>query len=144
MTFSFIEQMQGVRDLTAVLACDFGVPTIRTLVIRKRVKMPGQTQIVTSFVEITPTPAIDFVGPRLAGAFQAANITLEMDDFQVSGVSCVYARNDLVDTGLSYFVDGVLSPDGTQILSGIECDFISITQDTLCWKLVLRRKPDHR
>jgi hypothetical protein len=142
MSGSFIAQMVGLRDMTAKLSASFGVPVVRSLVLRRRINRSGV--IVTSFVEISPQPVIDLVGPRLASAFQNSSIVLEIDDYQISGISRSYSRSEIVDTGITYFVDGVLSEDKTTLLSGIECDFISILEETLCWRLVLRRKPDQR
>lgn len=143
MNADLMAQMVDLRDLAAELA--EGVPTIRSLIVRKRVKEPGYTLLKTTFLEISPKPHIVTVSPRLAGAYQNSSLVLEIDDFQVNGISTRYGYNDLVGTGISYFVDGVLNDEKTVLVSGIECDFIDITHSKgLCWDMILRRKPDER
>jgi len=137
-----MQQMVGLRDSVAPLAGVWGIPTVRSLILRKRFASDTEG-LVTEFVEITPRVHIDTVSPRLANAFQSS-IQIEIDDFQVSGISRSYSRSDLVGTSIAYFVDGVLTDDGSAIASGIECDFIAITESSLTWDLILRRKADDR
>jgi hypothetical protein len=134
--------MVALRDSMPPLSQDFGVHTARNLILQHRVRPIGSSVFVTQFT--TVAAQIETVSPRLSAAFQNSNIVLEVDDFQLRGISRFLTRDQLVDTGITYFVDGVLNADRSVVISGIECDFISITEETLTWTLILRRKGDHR
>ena len=141
MNADFINQMIALRDLAAPLAT--GVPTIRSLILQRRERPAGQIMMQTVFVVLHPKPHIATLSPKLAAAFQSSGLTLEIDDFQVRGISRAYGYEELVGTGITYWVDGVLNEEGTAIVEGIACDFVTITHGkTLCWDMILRRKPD--
>lgn len=99
---------------------------------------------MTTFIEITPKPIIEKMTPRLGSAFQSVGLVIESDDYQAEGVSRIYTHDELVDTSISYFVDGVLNEAKTVLVGGVECDFVGLLESTLTWSLALRRKPDDR
>ncbi len=134
--------MVGLRDLTAPLAV--GLPNITPLILRKRILVPGDTYPTTAHIVIEPQPYVSIATPKLASAYQALGITIEVDDIEVRGVSQRHPRTDLVGTGISYWLDATLSSDGKSLIGGYECDFVGIVDNTLTWDMVLRRKPDDR
>lgn len=142
MNSDLIAQMIRLRDLAAPLA--LGVPTMRSLVVCKRRLEPGTQRIAAAYLAIAPSPHIQQATPRTANAYRSMGIDIEMTDYEVSGLSRAYTREQLVGTDISYYVDGVLDEPGTTLISGQACDFVGLTFSTLCWNLVLRRRPDQR
>lgn len=143
------DQMVKLRDRHAQVASDFGHPNARSLVIRRQVLPPGSLMPVATYIQIAPNPIITTVAPRTAAQFNGVSgVTIEIDDFQVSGVSQQYAAVTVLGrdgTGYSYFVDAELNVAGDGLVRGLECDFVSFTrQSTLTYDFVLRRRPDGR
>ncbi|MBD1995298.1 hypothetical protein H6G00_01465 [Leptolyngbya sp. FACHB-541] len=145
MNPNLIEQMIDLRDLAAPLAEIFGVPTVRGLVIQHRYSSDISPIPVETLYEIEPHPVIVTANASLGQAFSGAqNITIEIDDFQIKGISRRYTYEQLVGTGINYWVDAKLHPLTKRRIGGVECDFVAILQgNTLTWDLILRRKPDH-
>jgi hypothetical protein len=143
------DQMVHLRDKHAQVATDFGHPNARSLVVRRQVLPTGTLMPIATYLKIEPNPIITTVAPRTAAQFQGVSgVSIEIDDFQVSGVSHQYTALTALGrdgTGYSYFVDAELNLAGDALVRGIECDFVSITrQSTLTYDFVLRRRPDGR
>ncbi|MDJ0705118.1 MAG: hypothetical protein QNJ46_17690 [Leptolyngbyaceae cyanobacterium MO_188.B28] len=152
----FIDQMRFVRDRSLITfgwQDYYGVPTVRSLVIRKRQVVGGKMQ--EEYIDIQPKPVITTVDEKQVGTPFNESIQIEIDDFMVKGVSrqgCGYDFLNFRDTGVEFWVDAQLlggwnGPVWTpyQIVGGIPCDFLAITKsNTLTWDLLLRRKPDDR
>lgn len=141
---ALIAQMIDLRDMAASIAAAFGEQSVRSLIIRRKVVPAGQVMPITTYLEIQPNPVITLAMPSLRNVF-GGDITIEADDFSVEGISRRYTMEELVGTATGYIVDGILDESKTQLISGIECDFVGIrTMNSLCWHLLLRRKPDKR
>lgn len=143
------KQMSALRDRHAKLATAFGHPEARSLVIRQQTLPAGSLFPVSTYQLIDPNPVITTVSPRTASAFSGiSDVTIEVDDFQVKGVSHAYKallQLGRDGTGFSYFVDAQLTPTGDGLVRGIECDFVSFTREsTLTFDFILRRRPDGR
>ena len=120
-----------LRDAIAPLASFFGVATARSLIIEQR----------GVYLEIIPTPIIGRRAPLIVNASNT-NIQAKQDLFVVEGISRQYAREKIVGTGISYWVDSVLTIDG--ISGGFQAEFFSIDEMPLTWNLTLRRILDER
>lgn len=137
----YLDQLILMRDRISSFAGHLSIPTARSLVIRNKVKVDNL--IITEFLTINPVPIIDRVSPRIASAFNNSNsVTIKLDDLQVKGISRSYPREEILGTGISYFIDSEVINDN--ISGGFECDLISVEELPLTWNLILRRKPDDR
>lgn len=138
---SYVEQMIDLRDRIAPLSGVFGIPTARSLIIRRRWLPPGEESMRVDYLEVNPQPIIDRVAPSLAAAFNTS-LQVKIDDLQVSGISRRYPREWIIGTGVSYFIDAQLLMD--RIVGGFEAEFVSVDELPLTWNLILRRRPDER
>lgn len=138
---TYLNQLVLMRDRIAGFAGSLSIPTARNLIIRSKTKTGNS--IATSYLKIDPTPIIDRVSPRIASAFNnSSSITIKLDDLQVKGISRSYSREQILGTGISYFVDSDLVE--SSINGGFECDLVSVDELPLTWNLILRRKTDDR
>jgi len=130
-------ELTTAREYVAPTASDFGVPTIRSLIVCKRVAGGA-----TEYFQVEPHPYIDSVNPRLLEIYQGVNsVRIELDDQRVEGVSKRYHRDQLVGRGISYLIDAVMKcgkPSG-----GFEADLVSgttIEDNGSTWAFVVRRR----
>lgn len=133
---SYLELMVGMRDEIAGFARHLGIPTARSLTIRYKTRVDGQT--IDNCLRVDPSPVIRRIPPNIIAAFNNSNqVTYKADDLLVEGISRKYPRERIVGTSLSYFIDA--ETDG-----GFECELVSIDELPLTWNLVLRRRTDDR
>jgi hypothetical protein len=121
---SFLNQMIMLRDRISPLADKFGIPTVRTLIIRTR------TSIDTSFLEITPKPVIKEISPE-KDETPMRSIQGVSRKFSVKGISRRYTQEQLQYLAVDYLVDGY---------DGIPCQFVSLVANALTWDLEIEEK----
>lgn len=125
-----------LRDLVvAPLAPSFGLPYVRSLIIAKR---SGQG---IQYLEILPVPHVKKANAQLIEIYGKASVKVELDDYQVSGISKAYREEQLVGSGVSYLLDATLV-DGV-VVGGIECNRVVGTvlgEFRNAWTLMLRRR----
>ena len=136
---NYVEQMVQLRDAIAPLGAEFGIATSRSLIISRR-EINGEA-ILIQFLEVFPQPIIERVPPSMATNFNGIQ-QIKIDDLRVFGISRKYAREWVVGTGISYFIDASLLHE--QVKGGFECEFVSIEELPLTWNLILRRRADER
>lgn len=142
---TFAEQMIHLRDLAAGLAPQFGLHTLRSLILRKRYVPDYASVPFEEILLINPTPVIDQVSPKTLKAYGGSSISVQIGDFYVKGISRRYTYEELVNVGVEYIIDGVLSPNSQSVIGGIPCDFVDMTlSKSLTWDMIIRRKADHR
>lgn len=132
MYSDYFTQMLQFRDYTAPLAENLGLPTVRSLIIRRRENKN------ISYTSIQPLPVITIAYPQAQGLSGINSLEITTGDFEVKGVSRTYTRSQLVGSRIDYIIDGVLSNE--QGTGGIICDLIAITENILTWDLSLRQK----
>jgi hypothetical protein len=109
---------QSSRDSVAAEASNFGVPTIRTLIVCKRDAINP-----TTYLPITPSPHIEQINPKMVALYEKIpNLDVELTDLKVSGISKAYTPNQLTGIGTYYLIDAALV-DGVPV-GGIEADMV--------------------
>lgn len=136
----FISQMVKLRDEAASLAGEFGVPTIKGVILRKR---SGSSY---TYEEVYPAPHVETMNPSMIASFgDKISIKLELDDLKIT-ISRRYSRDDLIGTGVDYIIDGTLL-GSDRVVGGYEAERVAgmdLTESTLHWTLYARRKPTSR
>lgn len=132
MYLDYIQHMLTLRDYIAPLAGELGIPTTRSLIIRRRESRN------TTYLKVEPLPIITTAHPRIEGFDGIGSVQVITGDFEVKGVSRKYTRSQLVGSRIDYVIDGILQ-DGV-VNGGMICDLVTITENTLTWDLVLRQK----
>lgn len=149
MSVDITKLFLGPRDAAAAHAQEFGVPTVRKLVV-------GDRDQGYSWLEICPSPTIDQVSPTLLALYQDfPDNQVELDDIQVSGISKKYARHQIEGRG-KFYVIGLTAAQCLSLVSeeldqellesfgAIVCDLVPGTeveeQHQLHWNMILRRR----
>ena len=135
----FIGEMVRLRDEISGLADGFGVPTIRSVIIRKR------SDSSYTYTEIYPKPHVEVMAPAMIASFgDSIPVKLELDDLKIT-ISRRYSADELTGTGVDLIVDGQLF--GDRVVGGYEVERVpgmDISEKTLVWELYVRRKSTSR
>jgi hypothetical protein len=135
---SLIAQMGHVRQQIAGLAEEYGLPNVRSLIVRQR------TNIGYQYTAIKPNPVIiTESSPQRNNLEDFNNIEVLQQPLMVKGISrrvdlstdWGYSYEDLVGSGIDYIVDGKLELG--KVVGGIICNFESITEKTIHWDMKL-------
>jgi hypothetical protein len=129
-TEGFLNEMTALRDALAPVA--EGLPTVRSLVIRRR----GRDK--DTFLEIEPKPLITYTSPQERSLEGMSQIQTANQQFQVQGVSRKYSYEDLVGQRLDYWIDGIVKDQ--ELIQGIECSLVSIEEQSTVWNLTLESR----
>ena len=130
----FISQMVKMRDRAAALATRFGIPNVRSLIIRTRT---SNGNIV--YKEIIPTPIITEISNSSERMNGISGISGSSQIFEVKGVSRKYSLVELEYEALDYVVDGKVDQDQLTVV-GITCQLVSVTEKSTTWDLRLVQK----
>lgn len=131
----FISQMVRLRDEVSTLADTFGVPTIKSVIIRKR---SGASY---TYTEVYPKPHVELMNPAMIASFgDSIPVKFELDDLKIT-ISRRYSADELTGTGVDLIIDGQLL--GDRVVGGYEVERVpgmDISEKTLVWELYVRRK----
>ena len=131
--------MQFLRDQIAPVAFEFGIATARSLIIQKRWRENGEMRDRT--FEVEPKPIIGRKPPQIQMA-DNTSISIKQDLFLVEGITRNYPKENIVGTGINYWVDATMTSEG--IAGGFKAEFFSMEEMPLTWNLILRRILDER
>lgn len=135
---NLIAQMAHLRQQIAGLAEEYGLPNVRSLILRKRTDKGYQ------YVQVKPNPVIiTESSPQRSNLEDFNNIEVLQQPLTVKGISrrvdlatkWGYSYDDLVGSGIDYIVDGRLELG--KVIGGIICNFESITERTIHWDMRL-------
>ena len=130
MYSDYVKMMIAMRDHVAPIAEGFGIPTVRSLIIRRRENKS------TYYTEVKPRPAITTIQPEPQDLVGMEEIQLAVNTFEVKGVSRAYTRSQLVNSRVDYIVDGIL--EGQNVTGGFVCTLVSVAENALTWDLIVR------
>jgi hypothetical protein len=133
---NFLSQMTNLRDNLVVGVS--GLPNQRSLILRHRSYNDLSQEPSYSHTIILPLPIITLSFPRLEALDGTRTLKLATGKLQVKGISKSYSRQLLERSGTEYFVDATLTPSGVE--GGFQCDFDSITENTLTWEITLNQR----
>lgn len=129
---SFLDTAIALRDRVAPVADLFGLPGVRSLVVRQK---SGNGY---AYTEIIPKPKIDDeqIGGESPERIGSASLATRV--FQVQGISRAYGEQQIIGAGIDYFVDGRMV--NGRLVGGILCDYVAHDELTLVWNLTLKQR----
>lgn len=129
----FIDEMTALRDAAAGRAADYGVPSVRSLILATR------TAEGIRYERIAPDPVVELQrqSPEAIAAIGA--VEGQVARYRVRGVSRRYARDTLETQATDYYLDGEIR--GGELVGGVLCELAEPIQErTTTWDLILKRK----
>lgn len=133
---NLVEGMVKLRDRLSLMANSFDLFENETLILVTRTAL-GET-----CEQILPNPSIRRTTPQLATYIERVQgVRVEVDSFQVSGISKLYKEEDLLRRGTYYVIGGSIV-DG-KLFGGVVCDRypnVDLVESAMTWTIVLKER----